>query len=298
MSFRRSRYFLGEAFRSLIHNRLMSIASILTVASCLLIVSVFYTLAVNIDFFLRQLEGNIGITVFIYNDVDAEGVETLYDQFREIEHIHSLLFISHQRAFETVKALYEDPSILDGIPPENFPRSFNIGITELRYHDTVVTQLEALTHMGIYRIRQDQNITRMVITISNMVRWVSSVLILILAGVSIIIITNTIRITVNARQAEINIMKYVGATDWFIRWPFLIEGILIGILGSSIPVIAIWTGYSRVIVMVQEGMPLIEFIEFRAGHEIFALLFPFVIFLGAFIGAIGSGMSIRKHLHV
>ena len=298
MSFRRSRYFLGEAFRSLIHNRLMSIASILTVASCLLIVSVFYTLAVNIDFFLRQLEGNIGITVFIYNEVDAEGVEAIYEKFREIEHINSLLFVSHQHAFETVKALYDDPSIFEGIPPEIFPRSFNIGVTDLRYHDTVVSQLEDLAHMGIYRIRQDQNITRMVITISNMVRWVSSVLILILAGVSIIIITNTIRITVNARQTEINIMKYVGATDWFIRWPFLIEGILIGILGSMIPVAAIWTGYARVIQMVQEGMPLIEFIEFRAGHEIFSLLFPFVMFLGAFIGAVGSGISIRKHLRV
>jgi cell division transport system permease protein len=103
---------------------------------------------------------------------------------------------------------------------------------------------------------------------------------------------------VNARQAEITIMKYVGATDWCIRWPFIIEGMLIGILGSLIPVGIIWAGYPPVVRMVQEGMPLIEFIEFRAPHEIYIVLFPFVMFLGALIGAIGSGMAIRRHLKV
>jgi len=276
----------------------MAVASILTVASCILIVSVFVCLAENIEFFLRQIEGSIGITAFIADDVDAEAISEIHEQLLTVDHVQSVLFISHQDAFEIVKSMYEDPSILVGIYPADFPRSFNIAISDLRYHDAVVAQLETLMDMGIDRIRQDQNITRMVITLSSLVRWISWSLILILAGVSIIIITNTIRITVNARQAEINIMKFVGATDWFIRWPFLIEGILIGIIGSLIPVAVVWTGYPRVISMVQEGMPIIEFIEFRPGHEIFLTLFPFVIFLGALIGAIGSGTSIRKHLHV
>ena len=298
MNFRRSRYFLGEALRNLIRNRLMSIASILTVASCILIVSVFYSLVANIDFFLHQLEGNISITILIYNDVDAEGILLLDEQLQAIEHVTSALYVSHYQAFETVMALQDDPSILEGVPPETFPRSFNIEISDLRYHDIVASQLEGMMDMGIERIRQDQNIMRMVIAISNIVRWSSIILILILSGVSIIIITNTIRITVNARQVEINIMKYVGATDWFIRWPFLIEGVLIGIIGSMLPVIVVWTGYAQVIRMVQEGMPIIEFVEFRAGHEIFVFLFPFAVCLGVLIGTIGSGMSIRRHLHV
>jgi len=276
----------------------MAVASILTVASCILIVSVFVCLAENIDFFLRQIEGSIGITAFIEDDIDAEAIGEIHESLLRIDHVQSVLFRSHTDAFETVLATYEDPSILEGISPSDFPRSFNIAISDLRYHDEVVIQLEALMDMGIDRIRQDQNIARMVVTLSNMVRWISWVLILILAGVSIIIITNTIRITVNARQGEINIMKYVGATDWFIRWPFLIEGILIGVIGSLIPVAAVWIGYSHVITMVQEGMPIIEFIEFRSAHEIFVLLFPFALFLGALIGAVGSGTSIRKHLHV
>jgi len=298
MSFRRSRYFLGEAFRGLIRNRLMSIASILTVASCLLIVSVFYSLAANIDFLLHQLEGAIGIAAFVDDEVDAAGLRELHERILEIDHIVSVLYISHQEAFDSFISSLEDPRILEGVPPENFPRSFTVEIRDIRYHDYVASQLTRLFDMGIYHITQNQNVALMIINISNMVRWVSMSLILILTLVSIIIITNTIRITVNARHAEINIMKYVGATDWFIRWPFLIEGILIGIIGSLIPVAVVWAGYSRVVRMVQEGMPLIEFIEFRAESEIFFYLFPFVIFLGALIGAIGSGTSIRRHLHV
>ena len=298
MSFGRPKYFFGEAFRSLFRNRLMTVASILTVASCLLVVSVFYSLATNIELFLQTLERNIGITVFIYDDVDSDGVNRLNTQIRNIDHVFSVRYVTREEALDTMISLFEDQIILEGITADIFPRAFNIELENLRYHDEIVASLEAIAHMGIEHISQDHNIARALVTISNMVNWVSWVLILILASVSIIIITNTIRITVNARQAEINIMKYVGATDWFIRWPFLIEGILIGVIGAIIPIIIIWSGYGQVIRMVQEGLPLIEFIEFRAGHEIFFVLFPMLIALGALIGAIGSVTSIRKHLHV
>ena len=298
MSFGRSKYFLSEAFHNLIRNRLMTIASILTVASCLLIVSVFYSLAVNIDLFLHNLERDIGITVFVYDDVDAEGLAVLDERIREIEHVVSVLYISRVQAFEEVLETFEDPLIMEGMPPDFLPRSFNIELYNLRYHDDIVAELEAISHLGIERMRLNHNVARMMLTISNVVTWVSWALILILAGVSIIIITNTIRITVNARQAEINIMKYVGATDWFIRWPFLIEGILIGVIGALIPVLIVGFGYTAIIGMVQDGLPVIEFIEFRDANEIFVRLFPFVISLGVIIGAVGSGTSIRKHLHV
>jgi len=276
----------------------MTIASILTVASCLLIVSVFYSLASNIDLFLHTLERGIGITVFVYDDVDAEGINLLDEHIRNIDHVLSVLYISRQQAFEEVLESLEDPLIMEGMPPDFLPRAFSIELYNLRYHDEIVLELEAIAHLGIERMRLDHNVARMVLTISNVVTWVSWVLILVLAGVSIIIITNTIRITVNARQAEINIMKYVGATDWFIRWPFLIEGILIGVIGAIIPIAIVGFSYTPLINAIQEGLPLIEFIAFRSAHEIFIRLFPFVIALGVIIGAVGSGTSIRRHLHV
>jgi len=298
LTFRRSRYFFGEAFAGIIRNRLMSVASILTVASCLMIVSVFYSLVTNIDYFLQQLEEDIGIAVFIDNDVSAHGLEELYEAILQIDNVMSVRFVSHEEAFAIVSEQHEDQTILEGLPPDTFNRSFNIEIGDLRYHDDVVVALEELWDLGIYNIRQNQTIANMVIAISDMIRWSSTILIGILAVVSIIIITNTIRITVNARQNDINIMKYIGATDWFIRWPFVIEGILIGVIGALFPVGIMLFGYVRVVNWVQTNTAVIEFVRFRAANEVFIMLFPIIIGLGALIGTIGSGTSIRRHLHV
>jgi len=299
MSFRRLRYFLGEAFFGLVRNRLMAIASILTVASCMLIVSVFYILAVTVDSILQDVEDTVSsISVFIYNEVSAEDLNTLHEELLAIDYVTSVRFLSHPEAFEAATADFDDPAILAGIPPDTFPRSFEIEILDLRYHDAVAARLNSLVHLGIESILQEQNFVRMIIMVSNMIRWISIVLILILSIISFVIIGNTIRITVNARHTEINIMKYVGATDWFIRWPFIIEGVLIGVFGSLLPILLVWAGYPQLVRMVQDGLPLIEFIQFRTGNEIFVFLFPFVVLLGALIGIIGSGTSVRKHLHV
>ncbi|MCL1997397.1 MAG: permease-like cell division protein FtsX [Turicibacter sp.] len=297
MSFRRSKYFLGEAIRGLVRNRLMSMASILTVASCILVVSVFYSLAANITLFLEQLEGTVGMTVFVENEVNAEELHGIYRAILDIDNVSHVVFVPHEEAFEEA-VVQLGANMLDGIPIDTFPRSFNIEIYDLRYHDEVASSLEALIPMGIEDIRVDRDTAVMLTNISHMVQWASIVLIGILGLISIIIITNTIRITVNARHTEINIMKYVGATDWFIRWPFLIEGMLIGLIGSLIPIALVWSGYAPAVGMAQSIAFLDEIIEFRSGYEIFVVLFPLVLVVGVVIGALGSLFSIRRHLHV
>ena len=298
MGFRRSRYYLGEAVRNLIRNRLMTVASIFTVASCLFVVSIFYILAANVDTFLAQIEDSVELVVFIENDITQEGVQALHDRIADMEYVRSLAYISFEEAFERALGRHEDPSTLDGVPLGTFPHSFEIELADIRYHAQVVETLESIRHMGIYSIQNAQDLVQTLIAISNMVRWVSMGLIFVLAGSSIVIITNTITITVNARRVDINIMKYVGATDWFIRWPFLMEGILIGILGSLPPVAAVFFGYPRIIQATEIALEFVEFIEFSPPYEIYIFLFPFVICLGVFIGALGSGFAVRKHLQV
>jgi len=121
--------------------------------------------------------------------------------------------------------------------------------------------------------------------------------VLILGIISIIIITNTIRITVNARQSEINIMKYVGATDWFIRWPFVIEGMLIGLIGGAIPAVIAWFGYGTIVTRLAAA-PYLNFIVFLSEDEIFMYVLPFALILGTVIGLLGSSWSVKKHLKV
>ena len=182
--------------------------------------------------------------------------------------------------------------------PSTFSRAFIIEIDDLRNQQHVIDILTAMENEGIHNIRHDTELVDIILSISNAVRAACVVFILLLAFVAVIIIYNTIQITVNARKDAISIMKYVGAKDSFIRWPFIIEGILIGLLGGIIPVVFCWFGYNRVIEMVTENFRFLSFIEFRQGYEIFAYLFPFSLFLGIMIGMIGSALSIRRYLKV
>jgi cell division transport system permease protein len=302
MKFRTIRYYLAEAFRNLIRNRLMSVASVLTVASCIFIVSVFYCLAANVDYFLSQLEDSMHITVFLLDELSPDEVLFLSDKILAIPHVTSARYSSSQDALDEARGIFEGEGLeglLDGLDRDNpLRRSFDIEIESLRNHEDVIHALEELAVFGVDNIRTDRNVVETVQAVSNVVRVVCLVLILILGVISIVIITNTIRITVNARKAEINIMKYVGATDWFIRWPFAIEGILIGLLGGILPSLLCWLGYDRVVETIKSGLPVIAFIEFRPGYDIFSYLFPFAITLGMMIGVAGSFLSIRKHLKV
>jgi cell division transport system permease protein len=139
--------------------------------------------------------------------------------------------------------------------------SFTVELTDLVHHDAVERAILNLTPYGVGEIHSAAEFARTLSTLSSIIQIVSAILVLILAAISIIIITNTIRITVNARKTEINIMKYVGATDWFIRWPFVLEGMIIGLLGGAVPALICWFGYPIIIDAIT-GIPMLSFIEF------------------------------------
>lgn len=155
-------------------------------------------------------------------------------------------------------------------------------------------------YKGIEKIRHSQTASEMLITINTTLRVIGIIVIAIMCAISVAIITNTIKLTVFVRKNEINIMKYVGATDWFIRWPFIIEGILIGIIGSVIPTAICWLSYDKTISILYDKIPLLQNMEivFKTSGEIFLMVMPLALLLGSFLGAFGSITSIRKHLNV
>lgn len=155
------------------------------------------------------------------------------------------------------------------------------------------------TFRGIEKIMHAQGATSTLAAIDTVVRVVSIILVILLCIVSVGIIMNTIKLTVFIRKNEISIMKYVGATDWFIRWPFIIEGLLIGIIGAIIPCLVTWYSYDKMIDVIYDKAPIIErLFHFVNGEEIFLKVVPLCLLLGALLGAIGSINSIRKHLNV
>ncbi len=155
------------------------------------------------------------------------------------------------------------------------------------------------TYHGIEKIMHAQGATSTLAAIDTVVRVVSIILVILLCVVSVGIIMNTIKLTVFVRRNEISIMKYVGATDWFIRWPFIIEGLLIGIIGAVIPCVISWFSYDKMINVIYDKAPIIKrLFQFVGSHEIFIRVVPVCLLLGALLGAIGSINSIRKHLNV
>jgi cell division transport system permease protein len=277
----------------------MTIASVITLAGCLFIVSISYCIASNIDYLLFQMESLLSITVYISQDSSSEDVNNLVKLIRDIPHVSNVEYISSEDALAQFRENLGDSShILDGLESDNpLPRSFVLDIETLGYWDYVVNRLDELKGEGIDTIKHGKQAVNILITINNVLRVICVIIIAGLGIISIVIIFNTIKLAVNSRKTEINIMKYVGATDAFIRWPFIIEGMIIGVLGAMVPTFLIHTVYTPAIELVKNSLSILDF-DFRTRAYIFTILIPLLGILGVFIGVLGSVTSIRQHLNV
>ncbi len=292
------RYFFKEAILSLIRNRLMSFASFVTVASCVLILTISFCIASNIDFFLSQIERTIGVTVIISSEASTQRVNELFNYIENLEHVKSIKYVSSDEALKQFSSELGDTSaILGGFENDNpLPRSFTIDLESSSFQADIVENVDKLE--GVESVRHAQKEAELLTKINNSIRIISALNFVVLGLVSIIVITNTIKITVNSRRTEISIMKFVGATNWFIRWPFIIEGVLIGAFGAAVPVVLSWFGYSSMLSYLDRNFTLFQIVNFRSDIEIFTLAMPIMILLGILIGAVGSIFSIRKYLQV
>ena len=288
-------YYIKEAFKSLIKNRLMSVASVFAVASSIFIVSIFYILGSNVDFIVRQLEEQMAVGVIIEDDQTVGDITRIEGQISGLQHVTHVEFVSRAQALEDVRGWFDDPRALDGLELNNPLRdSFVVHLADIAFQHEVSVIIAGFS--GVAHVRTTE-IGETLATLSSVVQLISFALVVVLGIISVTIIINTIRITVNSRQTEINIMKYVGATDWFIRWPFIIEGILIGLIGGAIPATIVWLGYGAVIGAIL-AFPELAFIAFIPPEDIYSYVFPFSLILGSFIGLIGSAVSVRRHLKV
>ena len=289
------KYYIREGFRSLVTNRLMSLASIFAVASSIFIVAVFYIIGGQIEFFMEQLEGTLGMVAFVEEDVEGERLVQIENQIRANLHVANTVFVSRHDALDEMEEMFGD--LLYGLQGDANPLrdSFHIELVNIAFQEDAARVIENIA--GVAWVRRDTDLQAALTTMNGIVQLIIAGLLLVLGLISIIIIINTIRITVNNRQTEINIMKYVGATDWFIRWPFIIEGILIGLIGGAIPAFLVWVGYSHSIEALS-GIPELQFLEFLPSDYIFMYVLPFAVIIGTAIGFLGSAVSVGRHLKV
>ncbi len=301
MKIRSIRYILKESFLNAYRNRLMSLASISIISAALILFGVFYLILINLNYNLDLLYEKPQMQVYCLPELTDEQVEAVKTEISGNKLIESYKEVSKKEAFEQLKKYLESDKkelggadILDGYDESFMFVSFIIKVKDPLDSSKVAKELEALA--GVDNVKYSQQIIDMILKVSYWVKIVSFVLIGLLLVISLFIISNTIKLTVFARRKEINIMKYIGATDWFIRWPFVFEGILIGLLGAIIAFVLVAYLYSfaqpKLAAQFAEGLEMVQF------SGVWGTLVLIYTGISAVIGASGSVMSIRKHLHV
>lgn len=290
MRLRTFNYFFREAFISLIRNRWMSLASIGAVASALIILGSFLLISVNFDHILKNVESQVEITAYLEDTVDSSGITRLNAEISSVSGVKEIKFVSREAALEEFKQQV-GKDLLEGID-NPLPNSFRIKVDNPQDVARVAGEIQHL--QGVEEVKYGKGVVEKLFNIIYWVRLLGLVIMAIFAAVSIFIISNTIRLTVFARRREINIMKYIGATDWFVRWPFLIEGMVLGFIGAAIAIGILAGGYNYLYNIVRLNIPMISLIPMEEFYN-YALGF---LAIGMFIGAFGSSFSIRRFLHV
>lgn len=290
------RYFITEAFKNIFSNTWMTLVSVFTVMASLLVLGVFLVLSLNLNIMADKLQDSYEIIVVMDEMTTTEGIISIGRQIKKIDNVNSALLSSKGDRFEDLKTRFGDNAeLLDRYNEDNPLRDwYMVTLSDLTKTADVVDKIEDID--GVSKVIQNEEAIGKLIKIATYIKNFSIWIILALAVVSIFIISNTIRLTVYTRRKEINIMKFVGATDWFIRWPFIIEGIIIGIIGSVIAVGLVLLCYNFFVGIVESIN--IMFLTLKPTSEILSLVLWSSFGLGAALGGIGSFISVRKHLNV
>ena len=293
-------YLVGEGFSNVFKNKKSTVASLVIMCATMIIFGIFLILGENINHFVKEIESAQGIQVFIKNEATQEQIEDLEQKIRKIDGVSKTEFVSKEAALNQMKERFGDKKdLLEGYEGENniFTASYIVSLTDLKLSKTVQDQI--LTFDMVKKITSKDETVNTLINIANVVKIGTVALLILLIMISIFIIANTIKLTVHARRKEISIMKYVGATNGFIRWPFIVEGMIIGVLASALSIIIIGIAYT----LMAEQLVNIPFMKvINLSLLSFSDMFNSIIFvymsLGIGIGALGSVISMRKYLKV
>ncbi|MGM9526904.1 MAG: permease-like cell division protein FtsX [Oscillospiraceae bacterium] len=288
-------YLIGEGFRSVFTHGFMSFASVTIIIACLTIMGSFSLLAVNIDAVIEDLEQDNEMLAFVDETVPDDKAKAIEPMLTAINNVASVKFVSREEAMEDFKDEYENSSIFDEIDATVFRHRYIIYLDDIALMAQTKADIEQVE--GIADVSAQLEISKGFVTVRNIVSAVSLILIIILGIVSIFIMSNTIKLTTFSRREEIAIMKMVGATNSFIRTPFIIEGLVLGIIGSAVAFALQWGIYSFVGEKVMNSMAniYVTVIPFQQLMMPVGLLF---LGVGVFVGLFGGSIAIRNYLKV
>lgn len=291
-------YTIGQGIKSLFRNGWYSIASVATITACLFLFGMFYTIIVNFQHMVRSAEEGVSVTVFFKEGTSADEIQVLKAEVEKRPEVSKVDFQTADEAWDSFKKQYLG-DYAGGFPDNPLEGDDNLQIymKNVSQQANLVTYLESV---NIVREVKRSEVTAMTLSaVNRLITLISAGVILVLLGVSIFLISNTVTIGIEIRRNEIEIMKYVGAGDFIVRGPFVIEGMLIGLIGSLIPLALIYVLYGEAVGYFSSKFSILSmFLQFYSPAVIFQKLMPITLGVGVGIGILGSLSSVRRHLNV
>lgn len=288
------RYFIKEGFHNIWVNRMMSFASIIVLCICLVMLGTTFMASLNLNNFITQLESKNQIMVYLNHNINQVGIDKVGDAIKSMPNISDSEFLTKDQIFaEAKKTLSSQSILLTGIDSSAFDCAYQVKIKDLTQFSQTVGALDKID--GVKYVRRDEGLASILTNVKKVVNLTGFWLFVILAVIALFVISNTIKLAMFSRKREINIMKFVGATDWFIRWPFVIEGLIIGLVAGAVALIAQYYVYTQLVAGVVNMVNVTKPLSYT--DEMWIIVPGFIIG-GVLVGVLASAVSVRKYLKV
>lgn len=294
-------YSMRQGVKNIGRNKLFSVASIATMSACIFLFGLFYSIVTNFSYIVDEAEKNVAITVFFTEDATQEQKDAIGEALENTDGVLEVNYVSASEAWEGFKDNYfaDSEDAAEGFKENPLVNSDNyeVRMADVEKQKEVVSCAEGLE--GVRKVNKSDTVAKTLTSINRLVYYASAVIIIILLAVSVFLISNTVTMGITVRREEIAIMKYIGAKDGFVRAPFVFEGLLIGLIGAVIPLVALYFAYDKVVSYVTTKFSLLNNImTFLPVTDVYKTLLPVGLALGVGIGLLGSFFTIRKHLRV
>lgn len=295
-------YSVKQGFKNIARNKMFSLASMATMAACIFMFGIFYIIITNFNAEVQKIEEGVSVTVFFDKGLPESDILSIGEEIGKRVEVSRIEYVSAEDAWNDYKEIYfegkeELAAGFAGDNPLANSANYQIYLKDVSMQSSLVTYLESLP--GVREVKQSELVANTLSDFNKLVGYISGGIILILLCVAVFLISNTVTVGISVRKEEIAIMKLIGATDYLVRAPFVVEGVLIGLMGAAIPLVLLYFLYQRIIVYIADKFNFIgSMLEFIPAHTVFRTLIPVGIFLGVGIGFLGSRLTIRKHLKV
>lgn len=296
-------YSFKQGAKNIIQNGLFTLASVGTIAACLFLFGIFYFIVCNFQYMVQNAETSVGVTVFFDEGISEDAVKSIGDLIESREEVQEIKFVSAEEAWENFKHdVFSDSEeelseTFGDDNPLKDSASYEVYLNDITKQNSLIKYIKNID--GVREVKGSAEAAKGLGNINRLVGYVSAAIIIILLAVSIFLINTTVSTGIAVRREEIGIMKLVGAADSFIRLPFVIEGIIIGLIGAVIPLIILYFMYSAIISFIADKFSVLsDILVFVDINDIFRVLVPVSLIVGVGIGFAGSVWTLRKHLKV